>query len=766
MTVVKGGVWLNTEDEILKAAVAKYGKNQWARISSLLVRKTPKQCKARWHEWLDPGIKKTEWSKEEDEKLLHLAKLMPTQWRTIAPIVGRTANQCLDRYQTLLDEAEQQENVELGLAGTGADGQAPTADSVRQLRPGEVDPYPENKPAKPDPIDMDEDEKEMLSEARARLANTQGKKAKRKAREKQLEESRRLSMLQKRRELKAAGINVKLIQKKKGQMDYNIDIPFEKKPALGFYDTTEEDIAAEAAKANMDIRTMDGKRRAQQEEEEIRKRQKKDKSASGPNAAAFSAAKAAQLQRLKEAEQLSKRKRLVLPNPQVSEGELEDIIKLGMAGENARGLVDENGNEASAGLLNEYSNLTTSTNIRTPRVAAGDDHIANEARNLLALTRTQSSLLGEENTPLRDSTGFDGVTPRRTVASTPNPMATPLRGTTPARPGSTSTRTPRDTLRINDPQSVSAPSTAELDRHKLLKEQLQAGFANLPKPKNDFELVLPEEVGAEVLPKVVETITEDASQRDQREQALRENEERKERARQSEVFQRGLPRPSDVNVQLFKTTASEMNGAEKLVYEEMIKLITHDATRFPVSGSARNPSELETLEDEILAAAREAITQEFNNLHIDLENFDNAWYDMHESTSILPGLDVYENDTEIAIQDLFEALSNRIMTDAQNGNKLEKKLKLTLGGYQARSRTLSQKSAEAYEAIEQGQIDFNCFQALKANEDITIEQRVEVCFTFVFPKTDEKALTREVDFLRREEEIGQRRYQELTQGHM
>ena len=48
---------------------------------------------ARWHEWLDPSIKKTEWSREEEEKLLHLAKLMPTQWRTIAPIVGRTAAQ-------------------------------------------------------------------------------------------------------------------------------------------------------------------------------------------------------------------------------------------------------------------------------------------------------------------------------------------------------------------------------------------------------------------------------------------------------------------------------------------------------------------------------------------------------------------------------------------------------------------------------------------------------------------------------------------------
>ena len=31
---------------------------------------------------------------------------MPTQWRTIAPIVGRTATQCLERYQKLLDEAE------------------------------------------------------------------------------------------------------------------------------------------------------------------------------------------------------------------------------------------------------------------------------------------------------------------------------------------------------------------------------------------------------------------------------------------------------------------------------------------------------------------------------------------------------------------------------------------------------------------------------------------------------------------------------------
>ena len=57
-------------------------------------------------------------------------------------------------------------------AASTKDEQYDPADDPRRLRPGEIDPNPESKPARPDPIDMDEDEKEMLSEARARLANT------------------------------------------------------------------------------------------------------------------------------------------------------------------------------------------------------------------------------------------------------------------------------------------------------------------------------------------------------------------------------------------------------------------------------------------------------------------------------------------------------------------------------------------------------------------------------------------------------------------
>jgi pre-mRNA-splicing factor CDC5/CEF1 len=172
----------------------------------------------------------TEWSREEEEKLLHLAKLMPTQWRTIAPMIGRTAAQCLEHYEKLLDAAQEKDS---GGGAGGASGKD-DKDDPRRLKPGEIDPLPEAKPARPDPVDMDEDEKEMLSEARARLANVKGKKAKRKIREKQLEEARRVAALQKKRELKAAGIELKEKKKKrKHGIDYNAEIPFHRAPVPG-----------------------------------------------------------------------------------------------------------------------------------------------------------------------------------------------------------------------------------------------------------------------------------------------------------------------------------------------------------------------------------------------------------------------------------------------------------------------------------------------------------------------------------------------------
>ncbi|KAK9452319.1 pre-mRNA splicing factor component-domain-containing protein [Limtongia smithiae] len=517
---IKGGVWTNVEDEILRAAIAKYGLNQWARVSSLLARKTAKQVKARWNEWLDPAIKKLEWSREEDERLLHLAKLMPTQWRTIAPIVGRTATQCLERYQKLLDDAEAIESGELSLSGPG--GEAYAADQIRKLRPGEIDPDPETKPARPDAIDMDEDEKEMLSEARARLANTQGKKAKRKDRERLLEEGRRLAILQKRRELKQAGINVKLFKKNRNEMDYNADIPFEHKPAVGFFDTTGELAENSADKARFDARTREyGTRRKDTEDPNAshkRRQQQRDEGKEAEEAERQAIIRAERLQKVQEQEQISKRRKLSLPAPQVSAREVDEIIRIGKM------------------------------DAQLEEIAEGE----------------------EEGDIFGSSSGGGGI--------------------------------------------------AEL---------LKTGFSNLPKPKNDFELVAPEEDDVEPTTNTSKTpvvadddevpletqleeaeLEEDAGERERKIREINKKEEYRALLRRSTVLQRNLPRPLIIDTTKLITPAvlATLDPIQAAIAREYCALVVSDALKYKIpNGRLLNAKDSKTVPDLEDAAKKRAV---------------------------------------------------------------------------------------------------------------------------------------------------------------
>lgn len=563
----------------------KYGKNQWSRIASLLHRKSAKQCKARWFEWLDPSIKKTEWSREEDEKLLHLAKLMPTQWRTIAPIVGRTAAQCLERYEYLLDQAQKKEE--------GDDA----ADDPRKLKPGEIDPNPETKPARPDPKDMDEDELEMLSEARARLANTQGKKAKRKAREKQLEEARRLAALQKRRELRAAGITVSQKNKRKRGVNYNTEIPFEKRPAPGFYDTSKEHIDPLAIDfSKMRQQQLDGDHKQEKEEMERRKDKQKLKQRKENDIP---------MGMLNNEEPVKKRSKLVLPEPQISDQELQQVVKLGRASEVAREVAAESGITLSDSLLADYS-LPTNVAV-TPRTPAAQDKILQEAQNVMALTHVDTPLKGGLNTPLNNS-DFSGVVPVTNTVATPNTiLATPFRSQrsdgTPLNsfntPASTRTQngvlaTPvRDKLSINPDEGIVGSETPMIQ--KQAKEQLRAGLIALPAPRNDYEIVVPEdETIDENTSTPANDIVEDQADIDARQQQELLEQKKRELARRSQVIQRDLPRPIDVNMNILRpfmdTPLTDMQRAEELIKREMITMLQYDALQNPMQQNRKGAS--------------------------------------------------------------------------------------------------------------------------------------------------------------------------------
>lgn len=761
--MIKGGVWKNTEDEILKAAVMKYGKNQWARISSLLVRKSAKQCKARWYEWLDPSIKKTEWTREEDEKLLHLAKLMPTQWRTIAPIVGRTPSQCLERYEKLLDAAcAKDENYEPG-------------DDPRKLRPGEIDPNPESKPARPDPVDMDEDEKEMLSEARARLANTRGKKAKRKAREKQLEEARRLASLQKRRELKAAGIDVRQRKRKRKGIDYNAEIPFEKRPPPGFYDVIDEDRPVEQPKFPTTIEELEGERRADREARLRKQDIAKNKIAQRQDAPAA----IIQANKLNDPETVRKRSKLMLPPPQISDQELEEIARMGYASDLLAGnqeLVEGSG--ATRSLLANYSQTPRQgmTPMRTPqRTPAGKgDAIMMEAENLARLRESQTPLLGGDNPELHPS-DFSGVTPRKKEVQTPNPMLTPLAtpggtgltpriGMTPSRDGYSFGVTPkgtpiRDELHINEDMDMHDGAKLELRRQAELKRNLRMGLSSLPEPKNEYEIAvrpLPEDTE-----EPEEKIEEDMSDRISREKAEEEARQQALLRKRSKVLQRELPRPPATSVELIRHSLmradedkssfvppTAIEQADEMIRKELLNLLEHDNAKYPLNdkekkkGAKRTANGIPVIEDfdeDELKEADTFIKDEAQYLHVamgheneSLDEFVEAHKTCLSDLMYFPtrnayGLSSVAGSVEklAALQNEFENVKRKMDDDNKKAQRLEKKIDVLTHGYKMRADKLKTQIELTFKQMNTAGTELDCFLALQRQEKLAASLRIK-----------------------------------------
>lgn len=759
--MIKGGIWKNTEDEILKAAVMKYGKNQWARIASLLHKKSSKQCKCRWYEWLDPSIKKTEWSREEEEKLLHLAKLMPCQWRTIAPIIGRTPAQCLEHYEMLLDKAQRKEGED--------------ADDPRKLRPGEIDPNPETKPARPDPVDMDEDEKEMLAEARARLANTQGKKAKRKAREKQMEEARRLATLQKKRELRAAGIAVSMFRqpgggsrKRRRQIDYNAEIPFAKQVPAGFYDASQDVQEVQAPNfkrmRQQDVAGANRDSAEQMERKKDKERLKQKKESDLP----------AVIKQMSKGQTGIKRSKLILPSPQISDAELEEVVKIGLASEEAKAVAEQTGNTASQQLLAEYSVTPSITPalLRTPRTPAGEDTILQEAQNLVALTYSDTPLKGGENTPLHDS-NFDGVQPKKATVQTPNVVLgtpyrtpggqaggglTPRLGLTPrSGVGVTPGQTPvRDQLSINPEESLEFEGGQMGD----VRMQLRMGLKGLPAPKNDFEIVAPDDDDDVVPDETLEgesTLEKDASEEDERRGRQRKQEEEREWKRQSKAVQRHLPRPTDINDSILRGAPHKdqkyraLYEAEELIKQEMLVMLKHDLVYHTPDAASISKATLNKVKSELegtkperfdeeelkkaenlLSAEVELVREGMGHKELTVDEYSRVWEECYKEVLYVPSQNRYTRASMASTKDRLESLEKRLQDNrqlmtkqAKKAAKLEKKLKVLTGGYQARSSALTKQVTDLHEQVEQAHVELETFKGLQQLETHAIPKRLE-----------------------------------------
>lgn len=97
--------WTQEEDDKLRKLVLNAGPNDWKCIAGLLPSRSEHQCQHRWFKVLDPDLVKGPWTKEEDEKVIELVKKYGNkQWAMVAKhLKGRLGKQCRERWHNHLN---------------------------------------------------------------------------------------------------------------------------------------------------------------------------------------------------------------------------------------------------------------------------------------------------------------------------------------------------------------------------------------------------------------------------------------------------------------------------------------------------------------------------------------------------------------------------------------------------------------------------------------------------------------------------------------
>ncbi|KAG8124518.1 putative Mrna splicing protein [Naja naja] len=230
------------------------------------------------------------------------------------------------------------------------------------------------------------------------------------------------------------------------------------------------------------------------------------------------------------------------------------------------------------------------------------------------------------------------------------------------------------------------------------------------------------------------------------------------------AVQKDLPRPSEVNETILRPLnveppLTDLQKSEELIKKEMITMLHFDLVHHPygeVPGSKKmkvpglgasstehiaylehNPyekfskEELKKAED-LLAQEMEVVKQGMSHGDLSSEAYNQVWEECYSQVLFLPGQSRYTRANLASKKDRIESLEKRLeinrghmTTEAKRAAKMEKKLKILLGGYQSRAMGLIKQLNDLWDQIEQAHLELCTFEELKKHEDAAIPRRLE-----------------------------------------
>jgi len=117
-TQIKKTQWSKEEDNLLKSLIKEHGSDgKWVKISTEMKSRSGKQCRERYHNHLAPDIRKGFWTNEEDAKILSLKREWGNQWAKIAKeLNGRSDNAVKNRYHLITRRSEPHTTLKMNIS--------------------------------------------------------------------------------------------------------------------------------------------------------------------------------------------------------------------------------------------------------------------------------------------------------------------------------------------------------------------------------------------------------------------------------------------------------------------------------------------------------------------------------------------------------------------------------------------------------------------------------------------------------------------------